>query len=165
MANIKYRLSSTRNLEDLALLTDIASAARDKKPLPTQASKYALEGIKERMARQEADTLAAVEGSRIVGYVLTHPLLPYGNNEADADALHLSMMMAHPEYWGTGLAVDLAEAATKRARTLGLRRITLWTNKIDNDRALAFYKKMGFAPNGQQKTNEHGQQIMLQKIL
>lgn len=59
------------------------------------------------------------------------------------DRLSLGNFYVAPEYRGTGLADDLVARAVQHAREDGAEQLTLEV-AADNDRALAYYEKLGF---------------------
>jgi ribosomal protein S18 acetylase RimI-like enzyme len=59
-------------------------------------------------------------------------------------------MWVHPDLRGTRTASALADAVCAHARALGGDRISLWVTEV-NERAGAFYARMGFAPTGERQ--------------
>lgn len=62
----------------------------------------------------------------------------------------LGTVAVDPKLHGTGLARDMITGAIEQMRRLGIRRAELMA-EADNPRALAFYRKMGFAEEGVQR--------------
>jgi ribosomal protein S18 acetylase RimI-like enzyme len=60
---------------------------------------------------------------------------------------HLVGMWVAPEYRGQGVADSLVVAVCERARAASAVTVTLWVTEM-NDRAIALYRRHGFAPNG-----------------
>jgi ribosomal protein S18 acetylase RimI-like enzyme len=60
---------------------------------------------------------------------------------------HLVGMWVAPGWRGQGVADRLVEAVCERARQAGAGTITLWVTEV-NERATAFYRRLGFAPTG-----------------
>ena len=56
-------------------------------------------------------------------------------------------MWVAPARRGQGVADGLVEAVCEQARQAGAGTITLWVTEV-NDRARAFYRRLGFAPTG-----------------
>jgi ribosomal protein S18 acetylase RimI-like enzyme len=56
-------------------------------------------------------------------------------------------MWVAPAVRGQGVADRLVEAVCARARLAGAATVTLWVTEV-NDRAIAFYRRLGFAPTG-----------------
>ncbi len=65
-------------------------------------------------------------------------------------AWHLVSMWVSPAARGGGLADLLVGAVTEHARRAGAGRVTLWV-AVGNDRARAFYRRMGFTPTGRRQ--------------
>ncbi|MGP7997407.1 MAG: N-acetyltransferase family protein [Streptosporangiaceae bacterium] len=65
-------------------------------------------------------------------------------------AWHLVSMWVSPHARGSGLADRLVAAVTEQARRAGAARVTLWVT-VGNDRARAFYRRMGFTPTGRRQ--------------
>ena len=60
---------------------------------------------------------------------------------------HLVGMWVAPEHRGQGIADSLVAAVCERARAAGAATVTLWVTEM-NGRAIALYRRHGFAPNG-----------------
>lgn len=54
------------------------------------------------------------------------------------------------EYWGLGIGKSLMQSAINRGKEAGLTRIEL-TVRVDNEKAISLYKKLGFEIEGQLK--------------
>jgi ribosomal protein S18 acetylase RimI-like enzyme len=65
-------------------------------------------------------------------------------------AWHLVSMWVSPDARGAGLADLLVGAVTEHVRQAGAARLTLWVT-VGNDRARAFYRRMGFTPTGRRQ--------------
>jgi ribosomal protein S18 acetylase RimI-like enzyme len=63
---------------------------------------------------------------------------------------HLVSMWVRPDARGGGLADLLVGAVTEHARRAGADRVTLWV-AVGNDRARAFYRRVGFTPTGRRQ--------------
>lgn len=96
------------------------------------------------LAESGTAVLVAVEGDDVAGFVTVDPATGW-----------IDQMLAGLAHQGTGVAAMLMEAA-KRLRPAGL---TLDVN-ADNMRAIAFYRRQGFATTGQ-RLNEQGRAIAL----
>jgi putative acetyltransferase len=72
----------------------------------------------------------------------------------DTDTRYLDQLVVAPEYWGAGVGRDLI-AEAKRLSPSG---VDLDVN-VDNARALAFYRKCGFAITGDGKNPITGRPI------
>jgi ribosomal protein S18 acetylase RimI-like enzyme len=62
-------------------------------------------------------------------------------------AWQLVAMWVHPRARGTGIADLLIDTVAGHARTAGAPVLVLWVTEV-NDRAKAFYRRMGFTPTG-----------------
>ena len=58
----------------------------------------------------------------------------------------------HPDKWRQGTGRALCEYAEQHARSLELRPMTLWVLKA-NGGARRFYERLGYAPDGAERTN------------
>lgn len=74
---------------------------------------------------------------------LTTSLQTPPSKYATPDRLSLGNVYLDPAYRGTGLADDLVARAIQHAHEDGAEEITLEV-AVDNDRALAYYEKLGF---------------------
>jgi ribosomal protein S18 acetylase RimI-like enzyme len=74
------------------------------------------------------------------------------SREADlgSEAAELVAMYVDPEHWRRGVGTMLMRAALERLSGLPYREAVLWTFK-ENDRAIAFYEKHGWRPDGAEK--------------
>jgi len=72
-----------------------------------------------------------------------------GPNSAPPD-WHLVSMWVRPEARGEGVAGRLVRAVLAHARAAGAAQVTWWV-AIGNDRARAFYQRMGFVPTGRRQ--------------
>jgi ribosomal protein S18 acetylase RimI-like enzyme len=106
-------------------------------------------------------TFAAFDGTTIVGLATGLPAdeaggpgTPVGDEGHDAPApadpepdWHLVGMWVAPDYRGRGVADRLVDTVCAEARHAGATAVTLWVTET-NDRAIAFYRRLGFAPTG-----------------
>lgn len=76
------------------------------------------------------------------GFLSTSLQTPASKFET-ADQLILGNFYVDPAYRGTGLADDLIARAVQQAHEDGAEELTLQVD-VDNDRALAYYEKLGF---------------------
>ena len=60
-----------------------------------------------------------------------------------------------PEYWGRGWGKRLFSAAVEQLEAMGYRELFLWVLE-SNQRARAFYERMGFCPTGTYREDEIG---------
>lgn len=103
---------------------------------------------RQRMAEeQNNETLVAVDGERIVGYVYFGP---YRDGEAlDLSVGEVGAIYVDPDSWGTGAGRLLMEAALQRLA--GYPEVRLWVLEA-NDAARGFYAHLGFQPDGARST-------------
>ena len=84
--------------------------------------------------------LIARDGDRVVGFV------GYGDRGEEAPGVgEIFALYILSEYYGTGLGRRLMEAGLERLRDYP--RVCLWVLK-ENARAIRFYEKCGFLPDG-----------------
>ncbi|GAA1664178.1 GNAT family N-acetyltransferase [Kribbella yunnanensis] len=81
---------------------------------------------------------------RVVGFVGTSP----GRDEDSPVALELQAIYTRQAWWGSGLGTRLLDVA------IGKDPAYLWVFE-DNERALGFYRRHGFAPDGTRKHDEY----------
>jgi len=91
-------------------------------------------------------TFGAWQGATIVGLATGLPpeAAPPAKTAAD---WHLVGMWVAPACRGQGVADQLVDAVCEVARQSGAASVTLWVTEV-NDRARAFYQRLGFAPTG-----------------
>lgn len=89
------------------------------------------------------NTLIAMDGVKIVGFI------SYGNcRDETIQAGEIIALYVLKDYYGKGIAQKLVKAALTDLNHFS--EIFLWVLK-DNKRAIAFYQKMGFTFDGQEK--------------
>jgi ribosomal protein S18 acetylase RimI-like enzyme len=69
---------------------------------------------------------------------------------------HLVGMWVAPEHRGQGVADQLVGAVCELAKRSGAASVTLWVTDV-NDRARAFYRRLGFVPTGQRQQLRPGE--------
>lgn len=101
----------------------------------------------------------ATAGDRMVGVAAAGPAL---GHDAAPGMGQLYLIYAQPDVWGTGVGAALHGACLGRMRELGCTEAVLWV--LDgNERAAAFYRKMGWRPDGATQTEDHGG-VTLQEV-
>lgn len=95
-------------------------------------------------AERLGDAWVAIVDGRVVGFSSAGPSRDADRPETDAELYALYVLAAH---YGTGVGQALLEAA------VGDRPASLWVLS-ENDRALAFYAKHGFAPDGASREDD-----------
>ena len=94
------------------------------------------------------NTLIAMDGKKVVGFI------SYGNFCDEAiQAGEIIALYVLKDYYGKGVSKQLMHAAS--AALDHFSEIYVWVLK-DNKRAIAFYQKMGFTFDGQEKILELG---------
>ncbi|MBE6990450.1 MAG: GNAT family N-acetyltransferase [Ruminococcaceae bacterium] len=101
----------------------------------------------EAMARSWPDNiLVAKDGERVIGFV------GFGDRGGEMpDTGEIFALYVLAEYYGTGVGRRLLEAALAELR--GYPQICLWVLK-ENGRAIRFYRKCGFCPDGAETDSE-----------
>jgi GNAT superfamily N-acetyltransferase len=105
---------------------------------------------RQRMAEEQiSETLVALDGERIVGYVYFGP---YREGESvDRSVGEVGAIYVDPESWGTGAGRVLMQAALDRLAGLGYPEVRLWVLEA-NHGARGFYAHLGFQPDGARST-------------
>ena len=94
------------------------------------------------------NTLIAMDGKKVVGFI------SYGNFRDEAIQVgEIIALYVLKDYYGKGVSEQLMHAAF--AALDHFSEIYLWVLK-ENKRAIAFYQKMGFSFDGQEKILELG---------
>ena len=97
------------------------------------------------------NTLIAIDGMKVVGFI------SYGNfRDETIQAGEIMALYILKDYYGKGIAQKLVKAALNALDHFS--EIFLWVLK-DNKRAIAFYQKMGFTFDGQEKMLDLGKPI------
>ena len=97
------------------------------------------------------NTLIAMDGKKVVGFI------SYGNFRDEAiQAGEIIALYVLKDYYGKGVSEQLMHDAF--AALDHFSEIYLWVLK-DNKRAIAFYQKMGFTFDGQEKILDLGKPI------
>jgi GNAT superfamily N-acetyltransferase len=94
--------------------------------------------------------LVALRGSRIVGFC---SLLPSRDPAAPREIAEISSLYVEPREWRKGVGASLVGAALDHAAKHGFVAVTLWV-LTSNARALRFYGKLGFDPDGTIQDNQ-----------
>ena len=112
----------------------------------------------EKMAFSWRDRLiVAKDGDRVIGFV------GYGDRGAEApDTGEIFALYVLAEYYGTGVGKQLMDAGLEQLE--GYPRKCLWVLK-DNARAIRFYEKCGFRPDGQELYNTNVQASEIRMVL
>lgn len=107
--------------------------------------KLTLQKCEEIAFRWPENLIVAKDEGRVVGFV------GYGNREEEPPELgEVFALYVLAEYYGTGVGRMLMDAALEQLK--GYPQVCLWTLK-ENCRAIRFYRKCGFVPDGKEKAN------------
>jgi ribosomal protein S18 acetylase RimI-like enzyme len=100
---------------------------------------------REELTRGSSTTLLAERDGRLVG------LVSFGKcRDEDLSPGTVGEVMAiyvHPDTWGLGFGKALMREALARLRSGGSAEVVLWVIE-GNRRAVAFYERLGFKPDG-----------------
>ena len=103
------------------------------------------------------NTLIAIDGLKVIGFI------SYGNfRDETIQAGEIIALYVLKDYYGKGIAQKLVKAALTALDSFS--EIFLWVLK-DNKRAIAFYQKMGFTFDGQEKMLELGKPIKEKRMV
>ncbi len=101
-----------------------------------------LEKCEELAFRWKDSILVAKDDGRVAGF------LGYRDRgEESPDTGEIFALYVLPEYYGTGLGLQLMEEGLKQLESY--REVCLWVLK-ENPRAIRFYQKCGFVPTGEE---------------
>ena len=105
-----------------------------------------LETCEEKASRWRDNLLVAKIEDRVIGFV------GYGDRGAEApDTGEIFALYVLSEYYGTGVARQLMQAGLERLKQYP--QVCLWVLK-ENKRAIRFYQKCGFVPDGEELFSE-----------
>lgn len=103
------------------------------------------------------NTLIAIGDLKVVGFI------SYGNfRDETIQAGEIIALYVLKDYYGKGIAQKLMKTALTALNHFS--EIFLWVLK-DNKRAIAFYQKMGFTFDGQEKILELGKSIKEKRMV
>jgi len=91
--------------------------------------------------------VAAVDGG-FAGYC--YVAAPSREADMGPSVAELVAMYVDPDHWRQGVGNGLMQAALERLAGLPYEEALLWTFK-ENDRAIAFYERSGWRPDGAEK--------------
>lgn len=109
--------------------------------------------------REGTGYLVAETGGRIAGFVIVGPPIEDGDAGGTAgsgatgpgnEVGQLYAINLHPDVWAQGIGTLLLRGAENRLLDLGYSSAYLWVEQ-NNERAIAFYTRSGWAPDGATK--------------
>jgi GNAT superfamily N-acetyltransferase len=101
----------------------------------------------------------------IVGMALAEPgRLDDGAGEPDPSLLHISMVFVHPAEQGTGVGLPLVRHLFDVARSLGYRRVGVWTAQ-ENAPARKLYERSGMTLTGRSAPLRSGTRLQYESFL
>ncbi|MCD6369045.1 MAG: GNAT family N-acetyltransferase [Thermoproteales archaeon] len=117
---------------------------------------FSPENILRRCSRDKC--LIALKDNRVVGFISFSTTL--------YKVAYVSLVAVDPEYWGKGVASLLLDTLEEKLRAEGFRKIWLMVTHV-NRRAVSFYLKKGFVPEGilRDHTAEGLHEIIMSKKL
>lgn len=83
----------------------------------------------------------------VVGFCFYGP-----SRDSDAGGAEIYAVNVHPDAWRQGAGRALCRHAERHAASLEMDVLTLWVLKA-NEPARRFYERLGFAPDGAERTN------------
>ena len=95
---------------------------------------------RENLLAADSTTWVAQESDAIVGWISAGPSR---HPDAGASVGEIWAVYVAPEWWGKGVGRALYTEAERHLRSKGFLATTLWVLK-DNDRAVRFYRSLGF---------------------
>ena len=132
----------------LALLLQVGQVHHDIRPdiFPENTLKYQENDLKELLKDPLRPVFVAMEGDLVAGYCFCIFQEVRGDSVlCDRKTLYIDDLCLDENVRGSGIAKALYEKACQFARESGCQAVTLnvWRG---NDRAMAFYEKMGMKP-------------------
>ena len=101
--------------------------------------------------------MIALDDAKVVGFV------SYGDfRDSDTRAGEIFALYVLKDYYGKGVGQQLMQAAF--SALYGYQEIILWVLE-DNKRAIAFYEKMGFVFDGEEKVIDLGKAVKEKRMI
>ena len=121
--------------------------------LPTERWRHEV-GVGLRRPIADAFTFVAELDGEFAGYC--YVAAPSRDADLGDDVAELAAMYVDPARWGQGTGQALMDAALDRLAALPYVEAVLWTFK-ENGRAIAFYERHGWRPDGAEKIHARSQ--------
>lgn len=105
------------------------------------------------VAAEQAPSLVAADAGGIVGFLLGGPV-----RDEDAGGAMIGEVYAiyvAPDHWGAGVGAMLMRHGLASLLAQGYQEVVVWVLR-GNVRAINFYGRMGFQPDGAEKTDSRG---------
>lgn len=105
------------------------------------------------VGRDDPPVLVAEMAGRIIGFIWCGPV-----RDADAQGTTTGEVYAiyvAPDAWGSGVSAALMTEGLAGLAALGYAEVMLWVLR-GNARAIRFYTRQGFTPDGAAKIEQHG---------
>ena len=116
-----------------------------------------LEKCEETAFRLTDHFMVAIDDGRVIGFV------GYGDRGDEApDIGEIFALYVLSDYFGKNVGLQLMNAGLEQLKNNS--EICLWVFK-ENRRAIRFYQKCGFAPDGEEMMHSNAQAIMIRMIL
>jgi GNAT superfamily N-acetyltransferase len=131
--------SSSKDINDMALLYQQAQAYRDKRPWPAEPDERHLYKVHYFLNEPDAWSQLSRQGKKMTGFIIGCSCI----REDGSAYERLNLLMVHPDYWGKGIAGSLIEWALFKYPG----EMRLWTLE-NNKRARSLYERYGFAQLG-----------------
>ena len=108
------------------------------------------EFLKKRLSNRDVNIYIVKDESKVLGFAATRSI--------NRDAIELSGIIMLESAAGKGFGTQLIENAVSSGRAAGAHRMVVKTEAV-NQRAIGFYKKMGFTEVGKSWENVEGTSV------
>ncbi len=106
------------------------------------------------LSRGESRTVVAIADEVLAGFATT--MIPGRDEAQGAASCELAALYVDPDHWRRGIGAALMRETMESARADACVEMTAWV-LARNAAALAFYERLGFAPDGaRQRHNRSG---------
>lgn len=116
---------------------------------------------RERVLSTSSITCALLKGEQIVGFVSAGPSL---DEDADDRCGSVDRIYLHPSVWEKRLGARLLHWCEDNLKARNFNRVQLWVFE-PNERAIRFYKRHGYSPDGKTKSEFNSRLLRFEKIL